>query len=68
MKWYSWMILFFLFSFLLSYFNREYVQDYARANAFTECDELGGTLIISADERYICVPDAREVGGESNAL
>ena len=39
MKWYSWMILFLLFSFLLSYFNREYVQHYARANAFSECDE-----------------------------
>ena len=30
--------------------------------ALTECDTLGGTLIISADDRYICVPDAVEVG------
>ena len=36
----------------------------ARTAAHTECSTLGGTLIISADERYICVPDAREVGGE----
>jgi len=34
----------------------------ARIAAFTECDTLGGTLIISADDRYICVPDAVEVG------
>lgn len=33
-----------------------------RAAALTECSTLGGTLIISADNRYICVPDAVEVG------
>ena len=33
-----------------------------RAAAHTECSTLGGTLIISADERYICVPDAVDVG------
>lgn len=33
-----------------------------RTAAFSECSTLGGTLIISADERYICVPDAVEVG------
>ena len=36
--------------------------DTLRAAAFTECSTLGGTLIISADDRYICVPDAVEVG------
>jgi len=38
------------------------LESRARSAALTECNNLGGTLIISADERYICVPDAVEVG------
>jgi hypothetical protein len=34
------------------------------ADALAECSTLGGTLIVSADDRYICVPDAVEVGDE----
>lgn len=33
----------------------------ATSIAIAECTTLGGTLIISADERYICVPDAKEI-------